>query len=156
MSELSPVSNVPVIRIAYTANISETSQFSFETYAPQDMERPEINEIVDKLVDVAGRQLSKAKVDQLKFELEGVDKQIGLLTSDLADRQAALEAAQAAANERHIKSQRRGEVQPTSAEATVILNKRTDVKNTQTTLDGLVWRRGKLLEQIEEHRRNAA
>lgn len=147
---------VLVTRIAFTTNLSETSQLSFETYIERDAEISEYHKVIDRLQDAAARQQAKAKLSTLKFELEGVDKQIGLLTGDLADRRAAAEEAEAAARERHLKSGRRGDFAPAPAEKSVIDAKRADLKNTQTTLDGLYWRRDKLALQIEECERAAA
>ena len=78
MTEHSPV-QIPVTRIAFTSNVSETSQFSFETYVPQDAPIEIFHAVVDKLVQTADRQQAKGKLATLKFELEGVRKQIGPL-----------------------------------------------------------------------------
>lgn len=155
MTEHSPV-QIPVTRIAFTSNVSETSQFSFETYVPQDAPIETFHAVVDKLVQTAERQQAKGKLAALRFELEGVDKQIGLLSADLADRQAALDAATTIARDRHVKGGRRGEFVAQPAEKSVIDKHAADVKNTKTTLDGLIWRSGKLVEQIAEYQRASA
>lgn len=155
MEANSPV-QIPVTRIAYTANVSETSQFSFETYVPQDAPVETFHAVVDKLVQTAERQQAKAKLASLKFELEGVQKQIGVMVGDLADRQAAMEEAEGAARDRHVKSGRRGDFVPAPSEKSVIDARKADVKNTKTTLDGLHWRADKLAEQIAEYERISA
>lgn len=155
MTALSP-EQVLVTRIAFTTNLSETSQLSFETYVERDAEISGYHKVIDRLQEAAARQQAKSKLSSLKFELEGVDKQIGLLIGDLADRRAAAEEAEAAARDRHVKAGRRGDFLPAPAEKSVIDAKQADVKNTQTTLDGLEWRRGKLTEQIAEYERVAA
>ncbi len=155
MEANSPV-QIPVTRIAYTANVSETSQFSFETYVPQDAPIETFHAVVDKLVQTAERQQAKAKLASLKFELEGVQKQIGVLTGDLADRQAALEEIEGVARDRYVRGGRRGDFTPTPAEKSVLDARKADVKNTKTTLDGLHWRADKLAEQIAEYERISA
>jgi hypothetical protein len=155
MADNSP-QQILVTRIAFTTNTSDTSQISFETYVERDAEVSEYHKVIDRLQEAAARQLAKAKLSSLKFELEGVDKQIGLLMSDVADRRAAMEEAEAAARDRHVKAGRRGEFTPAPAEKSVIDAKRADVKNTQTNLDGLLWRQAKLIEQIAEYERVAA
>jgi hypothetical protein len=155
MTEHSPV-QTPVTRIAFTSNVSETSQFSFETYVPQDAPIEQFHSVVDKLVRTAERQQAKSKLASLKFELEGVDKQIGLLNNDLAERQAAYDETVNAARDRHVKGGRRGDFAPQPAEKSVIDARKADLKNTTTTLDGLVWRREKLVEQIEEYKQASA
>lgn len=155
MTQLSP-EQILVARIAFTTNLSETSQLSFETYVERDADVSEYHKVIDRLQEAAARQQAKAKLSSLKFELEGVDKQLDILNVDLADRRAAMEEAEAAARERHLKSGRRGDFVAAPAEKSVIDAKRVDVKNTQTTIDGLTWRRVKLIGQIAEYERVAA
>jgi len=111
----------------------------FQTHVAADVPEDKLNALLDKIVRVTSRQVKLTKIDDLKVEIEMLEKQIYLHTTDLA-------VLYEKSSQAWIASEKRGAWDKDKMSVT----EQSNEHNLHVSINGLKERLTASLKQIEE------
>ena len=92
---ISPMTDEPAIGFSYQINLGEGRQLVFQTHVPQRIAKADLAAVLDKLRYAADLELTAARIDQIRADVEQAELMIGNAEANIAhlDRRHAETAA---------------------------------------------------------------